>query len=100
MKKEHTRGPWRVAEGRIVDSATIYHGEPGSGIVSHVARVHASWICPEHGGNVEANARLIAAAPDLLDALKEAADYIATTIGHRGGDIMEAADAAISKAGG
>jgi hypothetical protein len=27
------------------------------------------------GGNDEANARLIAAAPDLLEALREAADY-------------------------
>ncbi len=37
---------------------------------SVIAETHEAWMCPEHGGSAAANARLIAAAPDLFDALR------------------------------
>jgi len=34
-----------------------------------IAEVREVWMCPEHGGSAEANARLIAKAPELLALL-------------------------------
>lgn len=63
MKQQHTHGPWKVNEhsevtfkdGRIcdVDYYNVGRGEKGRYQLPH-----------------EANARLIAAAPELLEALK------------------------------
>lgn len=64
---EHTPGPWRVTGGGR-DMLTVSH-HPGDGLGSHIARLADAWLCDEHGGSIDANARLIAAAPDLLDAL-------------------------------
>lgn len=60
MAMKHTPGPWRVkrwpaAGGAVPEAFSI---EPG------VARVY-------YGDLTEANARLIAAAPELLEMLKE-----------------------------
>lgn len=57
MKKRHTPGPWRIGQ----DKALIVAGPHGL----HIARA-AQVGMP----NCEANARLIAAAPDLLAALR------------------------------
>lgn len=94
MKTQHTPGPWHVgikqAEKIVYDStgwavanATVYHGE-------------------NDAEQVKANARLIAAAPELLDALQTAAMAL---IGytHRNEIIENALDsarAAIAKATG
>lgn len=64
---KHTSGPWTVVTGGP-DQLTIAH-RPGDGLGSHIARLDARWLCDEHGGTIEANARLIAAAPDLLESL-------------------------------
>ena len=62
MKTKHTSGPWRK-QGNIIFGKTI--GES-------VARLYAL------GSETEkANANLIVTAPELLEALKEASDYIA-----------------------
>jgi len=63
---EQTPGPWEVTRGtgerlRVVDAS---HNVPC------IATVHG------RNGNVEADARLIAAAPDLLDALREMIEAI------------------------
>jgi hypothetical protein len=75
-KTTHTPGPWTVAPGWIkegysyrvetVDSFTGKPAKAGSPATSPVCNVHAKAIA----GMAEANARLIAAAPDLLAALK------------------------------
>jgi hypothetical protein len=64
-RKRHTRGPWeslRPGRGRGTDPS-----EYGCSIRS-VTDDKADWICGDV--YVRADARLIAAAPDLLKALK------------------------------
>lgn len=66
---QHTQGPW------IVSLDPRYPSEPCidaviDGVVWHVALCHNA-AGPEDG-SAEANARLIAAAPELLAMLKEA----------------------------
>jgi hypothetical protein len=72
MKTQHTPGPWAVRDHWADEGAfEVYPtrgGEPKIGQWSALAEV------PEYGPNdapeAEANARLIAAAPDLLEALE------------------------------
>lgn len=62
MKPKHTPGPWKVAHGMRGLQNLKVHGvenNEGLGIVN----------CGT-GKDGEANARLIAAAPDMLEALK------------------------------
>lgn len=64
----HTPGPWTIdayAEGKHDYLVTHSSG----GLRSHIARLYDSALCNEHGAT-EANARLIAAAPDLLAACR------------------------------
>ena len=58
---KHTPGPWRV-DG----SAIIGKEPPGDG----VCVVPLIWYGPERRAEIEANARLIAAAPEMLEALE------------------------------
>ena len=63
-----TPGPWRVSEKRG-DLIDIRHNDSGIGAISlNLAHVVArqSWL-----KEAEANARLIAAAPELLEALQK-----------------------------
>jgi hypothetical protein len=74
---EHTPGPWSVNTDPMYDSGRpfIVWGPkgPGYGLVAHVA----PWCPPtkqsqpELFEKCEANARLIAAAPDMYEALRE-----------------------------
>ena len=90
MKTEHTKGPWRTEgwENLVVNSAD------GQTMTLAAGGKDASL------DELKANARLIAAAPELLAALKAIADYVAVMHGHRGGDILQYAIAAINKAEG
>lgn len=81
---QHTPGPWE------------HDGPPHNIIV---------WSSPENricfltsDGPTEANARLIAAAPDLLAALKEAADFVQPF--NRAEDLLDKIEAVIAKAEG
>ena len=56
----HTKGPWRV-NGRRIESGPIVAGDGGA-----VATLHRDLS----DGNIEANARLIALAPELAAQLK------------------------------
>ena len=63
----HTPGPWTI--NRCIIGMTIpTYGIAGAGITGWVADVNAA--CWKPIAEVEANARLIAAAPDLLKALQ------------------------------
>lgn len=84
----HTAGPWAVAAG-----APEYIGS-GSKWVACTMGVRGT---PE----AEANARLIAAAPDLLTALRDCETYFANLSGMTVDDAQDALDtvrAAIAKA--
>ena len=71
----HTPGPWSVSNGNLIRvNANGFHG-------ACVCGVHK--IGKFNGATEDvalANARLIAAAPDLLDALKKARQFIANGI--------------------
>ena len=70
VNTNHTPGPWEVIEAPE-GTRTFFRVQSGGGLpiarVSHYIADDGEYI---DGG--EANARLIAAAPDLLDALKNA----------------------------
>jgi len=63
---KHTPGPWRVGKPSIRNGVQIFWDSDWP-LGSHV-------ICtiPERGKGKTANARLIAAAPDLMEAAKAA----------------------------
>lgn len=63
---KHTPGPWTVVKNGNINSLVRYSDGENA---SYVAQCNDMQLCPEHG-TVEANARLIAAAPGLLAALQ------------------------------
>ena len=74
-KTQHTPGPWYLAEERLL---TFAHGE-----VVGPNNEHICGLLPDNNGIVmmteedKANARLIAAAPELLAALENALNVMA-----------------------
>ena len=69
---EHTKGPWTVDEEGWEDEGLCIYG----GGVPMSSGEHAVAFVVNYGGTVEAaeaNARLIAAAPELLEACRDAA---------------------------
>lgn len=91
-KFKGTSGPWRVGERRG-DLIDIRHNNKGIGAISlNLAHVVArqSWL-----KEAEANANLIAAAPELLEALIKLVDVVDDMV-H--GPSTDAAHAAINKA--
>lgn len=86
----HTPGPWTVLPC-VADGGGINIG-PELLSVGPLATVNYN------GGNSEADAQLIAAAPDLLAACLLA--YVALPITKHNDEINDALKAAITKAGG
>lgn len=66
MNTPHTPGPWNISKHATPDYA------PQFGIYAEGCRNDLAYVVHE---NTEANARLIAAAPDLLAALQAILDY-------------------------
>lgn len=91
---KHTPGPWAYRmSGEDCCDFEVYAGE-GAGSIDTVAG--------EYGIESEADARLIAASPDLLEAAVKALNFIANTETELGItlDSGDALRAAIAKAGG
>lgn len=93
----HTPGPWWI-ERRLGDELQVNAKHRGEGSSYCVASIN-HW----EGEADRANARLIAAAPDLLAALRKAAAYIGNTpsfrIGHVGAmNLLAECTDAINKA--
>lgn len=86
MSGSHTPGPWHVYRDEINDEDGL--------TVAHAVR-----FVPPYRAQSDANARLLAAAPDLLEALCLAHDYLAAN-GWEGDARMEPILAAIAKAEG
>lgn len=93
MSTKHTPGPWQLDHrGYTFIVAAPKHGY----ITRDVCRMDASTMSAFHR---EANARLIAAAPDLLTALEEVLPHV--EFSHRQFKAeVDAARAAIAKATG
>lgn len=70
VEVRHTAGPWKAAGEEVLAS------HPGATL--HVARV---WNVERYNGSTGANARLIAAAPELLESCKAVAALQASTEG-------------------
>ena len=65
MKSNFTPGPWRIGDKHQTD---IYAARAGHAI--------ARTVNPHYAGECEANAVLIAAAPELLEALEWLVDIL------------------------
>lgn len=93
MNTKHTPGPWNLTpiENRIVSGNTVI-----ARIYAHTDKGQPSNVAPFTEEDA-ANAKLIAAAPELLEALQElcADKYLADPIN---ADRMGKAKAAIAKA--
>ena len=61
---KHTRGPWKVNDKTLSGAYQISNNKPGSLRICTVT----------NAPNDKANAQLIAAAPDMLNTMKEAAN--------------------------
>jgi hypothetical protein len=73
MNATHTPGPWEFdAAG---GEGLVKKQTPGLSSHISICRMYDAWICDEHGGTAEANAKLIAAAPDLLNACNAMIDW-------------------------
>lgn len=101
VETKHTPGPWKWAT--IGDYAYVI-GKPewpcrSNGINGEWEVAQVDDLIGEHDAEVKANARLIAAAPELLDAAREALFYI-TDIdnAHRSVKLLRAAIAKASTA--
>jgi hypothetical protein len=90
----HTPGPWQFDKSALTGRIDIRknHANGDSRILGYV------W----QDQNGDSNAHLIAAAPDLLSALKETIEYLETFACHdeQGRAAIKSANAAISKAEG
>ena len=88
---KHTQGPWTV-DGAVATENLDVLGEGG-----RVAMLDCDDIDAE---TLKANARLIAAAPEMLDALRVAQSELHYFIATRGREAHEIVRAAIAKATG
>ncbi|HYG84547.1 MAG TPA: hypothetical protein VD907_06765 [Verrucomicrobiae bacterium] len=68
MEKKHTPGPWHRNVPPATKYPTIF-----SGINTHVSRVVVDGLSPEE---VDANASLIACAPEMLEMLNQLAEEL------------------------
>jgi hypothetical protein len=109
----HTRGPWRLHEfqnGATLDvvsdgvewQAWTFAVGAGNAVVAEVGAwtINSGYPRPTTRDEAEANARLIAAAPELLEALQQAVTSMQDS-GYQNSHIaVRAARAAIAKATG
>ena len=91
MTTKHTPGDWYVT-GEMTRYINV---RIGGGLIQEVASCGPTEADGGYGSQQEANARLIAAAPDLLEALRGV-----LRIADRKTDEFDAARAAIAKATG
>lgn len=94
-----TPGPWHV--NRISDQAYVEHEAKVDGEMVFIADLQRSDSNESDWPEIDANARLIAAAPELLSAIVELLDACPTSCEDRRlMDAQRAAEAAIAKAEG
>lgn len=95
----YTKGPWSISRRSKSTELKDIFISAGGEYVARVVVPYTSKSIEEY----EANASLIAAAPDLLEALKDSRWHIANIVGPSGGQAHERnalikIDAAIAKA--
>jgi outer membrane translocation and assembly module TamA len=75
---KHTPGPWGQLGRKRNEHKTI----PLRSIYCEALGYHVAFVSDDHDGEARANARLIAAAPKLLEALKYCAERLQIHIKH------------------
>jgi hypothetical protein len=80
---KHTPGPWRIEHGLIKGASDVQTNGKLRNMLGISSASYSEIVCDIHG-NIEleapqANARLIAAAPDLLEVCILAHDVLATS---------------------
>lgn len=95
----HTRGPWTIEQATDGRRKGYIRGPKSNGAGGRiaVARVSEAGNGPSEQA---ANARLIAAAPDLLEALRQIREAVCSGMGTLPADDIERAEAAIRLAEG
>jgi hypothetical protein len=95
MEAKHTPGPWtyeveKVSGPSLATKTYVFaHGDV-------IGQAYETY----NAGNAQANARLIAAAPELLEALRKAEPYVrAASVLIHVGDDLALIQAALAKAG-
>jgi len=100
MNDKHTPGPWKASEGdtNIPDCEGAWGDVKEDGDHYAIATIWAD--TDELEVEAKANARLIAAAPDLLAACRAALSQMCNTVAPSTSftDVVDMLDAAISKA--
>ena len=91
----HTPGPWKVEKQRALNGGTYYRIYDTDDAHSVIAQVIGDGRIEYHD-----NARLMAAAPDLLEALENLLFRAAQFYGEIPLDAIRAARAALAKAKG
>ena len=89
MKTQHTQGPWIITNGRCI------YGN-GDFIKPFVASVEDD----HNDAETAANARLIAAAPDMYHALQDLIAYLGVDVDNGLDELLTNARDAIAKATG
>lgn len=75
-KQKHTPGPWKIIKATR-DEVHLPQAPRSSRFVGMVGP-NGLPVAEVHTGNIDANARLIACAPELLEALKRIVDTVLT----------------------
>lgn len=104
MTAKHTPGPWSIHWG-TAQSGSGHHIVDSSDM-GELSRIATVLFHDDTDGETAANAHLVAAAPDLLEALQSAHEVLLVSYPlhsidmDRRGAILEQARAAIAKATG
>lgn len=98
-QSSHSRGPWSVGEYAHPDGRP-YGLERGIFTVAGQIKIAVceQWEGEKESQEAEANARLISAAPDLLEALQACIEMYSSVAPMGQSPVIEAARAAIAKA--
>jgi len=92
MKTKHTKGPWTFIHGNLSNGMENDHFAGDIRLTDDLQwSIAAVWNDCGEKEEVEANALLIAAAPELLEALIEAETYLAFNVDKTDelGDILQ-----------